>query len=278
MTHSSHNLKVLGIIHFNLNPSQFNIMSLLRLKSAPFILIEDNLNKNIVPLLLEITPTDACSTQFFCYEQPIFHWKNVFKGVRNVVYHEELDKDSLNKYVSEKCSVIIDSVNQMSLCLGWNECLKVINKLRASPNVNKLILVHHTDCSSFGSKLRIQLNHIASAIVSYDDGSNNNVHILLKKSGKVVKSSETLSYDVRTSTLKSIPIVKNIKAEDEPEKPSPVNLTTFKIEVDQTEKLEKYKLQLPYMSKINEGQGKIFYEPDAVDDWDEEDPDEDLDI
>lgn len=29
---------------------------------------------------------------------------------------------------------------------------------------------------------------------------------------------------------------------------------------------------------VEEGGGKVFYQPDAVDDWDDEDPDDDLDI
>lgn len=30
--------------------------------------------------------------------------------------------------------------------------------------------------------------------------------------------------------------------------------------------------------ETEEGGGKVFYQPDAVDDWDDEDPDDDLDI
>lgn len=252
-------------------------MSLLRVKAAPVILVEDDINKNIVPLLLEVTPSDKLSTIFFCYEQPIL-WKNVFRGQTNVILHEEFEINLFDNYVSEKCSVIIDSVNQMYLCLGWHMCLSIVKRLTSNSNVNKLILVLHKDCLTSSSKIRTQLNHLASAIVSYDDHIHTKVNILLKKGGKVVKSTEMLSYDTKTSALKSIPIVKETKTENEPEKPSPENLSTFKIEVDQTDKLQKYKLQLPYMSKINEGQSKIIYEPDAVDDWDEEDPDEDLDI
>ncbi|KAI8442291.1 hypothetical protein MSG28_005844 [Choristoneura fumiferana] len=104
------------------------------------------------------------------------------------------------------------------------------------------------------------------------------IWVQLKKSGKIVKSEEVLTYDSRTSTLKSTIVIKDLNKEEEPAKLMPSSLTTFKIEMDQTEKLEKYKLKLPYMSKINEGESKVYYEPDFVDDWDEEDPDEDLDI
>ncbi|PZC83565.1 hypothetical protein B5X24_HaOG207548 [Helicoverpa armigera] len=87
-----------------------------------------------------------------------------------------------------------------------------------------------------------------------------------------------MAYDSKTSLLTLTPVIKQEIKEEEPEKPLPTNLTTFKIEVDQNEKIQKYNLKLPYMSKIHEGESKVYYEPDAVDDWDEEDPDEDLDI
>lgn len=38
-------------------------------------------------------------------------------------------------------------------------------------------------------------------------------------------------------------------------------------------------LKVSYFLRINsEKGGKVFYQPDAADDWDEEDPDDDLDI
>jgi hypothetical protein len=38
-------------------------------------------------------------------------------------------------------------------------------------------------------------------------------------------------------------------------------------------------LTVPYFLRVNrEKGGKVFYQPDAADDWDEEDPDDDLGI
>lgn len=59
----------------------------------------------------------------------------------------------------------------------------------------------------------------------------------------------------------------------------PENLTTFKISLDDKEKQSRDKLVLPYLpQKTDATDTKIFYEFDSVDDWDEEDPDDDLDI
>lgn len=249
-------------------------MSLLKLKSASVILIEDDANKNILPVLLDLVPVEKNVT-LFSYEQPTHVWRNIFP---NVQCHEEFKPILLSEYTSFKCTVIITSINQMALCLGWNECLKNLKKLSSHTNIEKLILVLHKDCLSHSSKLQIHLNSIATATVSYDTSNPRKVHYRIRKGTKVTKSDEMLAYDSRSSTLTSTPIVREAVKEDEPEKLNPGSLTTFKIEVDQIEKMEKSKLKLPYMSKIHEGESKVYYEPDAVDDWDEEDPDEDLDL
>lgn len=59
----------------------------------------------------------------------------------------------------------------------------------------------------------------------------------------------------------------------------PESLTTFKISLDEKEKQLRDKLVLPYLPiRSEEPVSRIFYEFDNVDDWDEEDPDDDLDI
>lgn len=255
-------------------------MALLKLRAAPFILIEDDCRKNTLPLLLELTDNQRCPLNLFCYEQPITYWTGVFRNKTNLTFHEEYNQNNFEKYTIQKCSVVIDSLNQMVLYLGWKVTLKNLQKLRRNPNIVQLIAILHKDCLPHSSKLQTHLNHIANAIISYDANDCTKISYTLKKGGKVIRSEESLFYDSNSSVLKCVPIEKQSdKVSDEPEKLLPSNLSTFKIEVDQGDKLEKNKLQcLPYMSKIHEGQGKIIYEPDAVDDWDEEDPDEDLDI
>lgn len=253
-------------------------MSLLKIRSAPTILIEDDANKNILPLLIELVPSERSTVNIFCYEQPAPVWRSVFHK-SDVECYEDFESDSYNQYTSSKCTVIVDSVNQMAICLGWNECLKCFQGLSRDSNVEKLILILHKDCLPHSSKMQIHLNHIANAVVSYDAKNPSKVSLKIKKGSKVTNTNESLSYDTNTSTLRLTPIIKQDNKDDEPEvKPSPGSLTTFKIEVDQLEKMEKSKLKLPYMSKIREGESKVYYEPDAVDDWDEEDPDDDLDI
>ncbi|XP_047538261.1 elongator complex protein 5 [Vanessa atalanta] len=254
-------------------------MSLFKLKTVPTLLIEDDCNKNILPIVTELIDNTDCILKIFCYEQPVHCWQSIFKD-KSVQCFKGFQKEDCTRITdkSKKVICIIDSVNQMALEMSWDECLRNIKNLQNDCSIIKLIIVLHTDCIPNASKLRVNLNHMANGIITYDSKNCYKVSIQIKKNGKFFKSEEMISYDRMASTLKLTPIVKADKKVEEPEKISPGNLTTFKIEMDQTQQLEKHKLKLPYMSKIKEGQGKVYYEPDAVDDWDDEDPDDDLDI
>lgn len=251
---------------------------LLKLKSAPFVLIEDDINQNTIPLLLDLVQGDKGRLHFFSYEQDLRNWKAIFRHTTDAIFHEEFFPEDCDKFTGTKGIIIIDSLNQIILSLGWSIFQQNLRKLRRNANIIQIIVILHKDCLAHTSQLH-HIGHLASATVSYSLTQKNKVSITLKKNGKVFRSEEMLYYDDINNVLKSKPIQEEHKAAvADPQQPSPGSLTTFKIEVDQIEKMEKSKLKLPYMSKINHGDSKVFYEPDAVDDWDEEDPDEDLDI
>ncbi|XP_041971662.1 elongator complex protein 5 [Aricia agestis] len=255
-------------------------MTLFKLNAVSTVLVEDDYNKNAIPLVIDmIKKTKSNFINIICYEQSTATWKKVFQevsGKSQIIYSEKIPINS-SDVRSEGSLYFIDSVNQMALDMGWHKCLQYLKKLQTDSS-SKTILILHKDCLLVTSKLQIHLNHIANAIISYDNRDPCKVDIQIKKGGKIIKSQETVSYDSTTRTLKLVPVPQISKKTEEPEKVLPSSLSTFKIETDQIQQLEKNKLKLPYMSKINEGQGKVYYEPDAVDDWDEEDPDDDLEI
>ncbi|CAG9559035.1 unnamed protein product [Danaus chrysippus] len=248
-------------------------MALFKIKSAFTVLIEDDINKNILPLLIELLENTEGMVQVTCYEQPLPLWQTIIHG-KSIKCLKGFDNAPV-----EKSICVVDSLNQMVLDLGWSASLNNIKSLQTNSNVTKLILILHRDCLFPNSKIETHLHHISNAVISFDEVVANKIWVQVKKSGKIFKSEEIMSYDATTSTFKLSPVLKedNLKV-NESEKVSPGSLTTFKIETDQIQQLEKNKLKLPYMNKINEGKGKVFYEPDVVDDWDDEDPDEDLDI
>ncbi|GBP70090.1 hypothetical protein EVAR_98922_1 [Eumeta japonica] len=102
------------------------------------------------------------------------------------------------------------------------------------------------------------------------------ISVKWKKSGKLFKSKEVLSYD--KENLISTPIKDEQQKALEDVEININKIATFKIGLEENEKIERNKLELPYMNKIHSGQSKVYYEPDIVDDWDDEDPDDDLDV
>ena len=67
----------------------------------------------------------------------------------------------------------------------------------------------------------------------------------------------------------------------------PTKNLTFSLKLTDNERQARSKLKLPYMHHEEErsevtvnpvGEGKVFYQPDEADDFDEDDPDEDLNI
>ncbi|RIA88360.1 hypothetical protein C1645_826485 [Glomus cerebriforme] len=112
-----------------------------------------------------------------------------------------------------------------------------------------------------------------------------------KKSGKVLY--ETNSYQIDESSGNMIiQLVKDVKDDLDSESNTPDPTTAnmlFNLSLTESQKKAKNELVLPYVkiqdqyeeenreSVITSG-GNIFYEPDKEDDFDDEDPDEDLSI
>ncbi|TSL34598.1 Elongator complex protein 5 [Bagarius yarrelli] len=105
------------------------------------------------------------------------------------------------------------------------------------------------------------LSHLASAVITVKPVNNARYAVAKisqrKKSGKVMQ------------------------------KVDPTSNLTFNLRLSETEKEAKERVALPFVFseekksaflKHGRGTGRIMYEPDANDDFDEEDPDDDLDV
>ncbi|CAG8483553.1 10872_t:CDS:2 [Cetraspora pellucida] len=110
-----------------------------------------------------------------------------------------------------------------------------------------------------------------------------------KKSGKVFYERNVYHVDESTNGLiiqfaKEITVDSNVKDNNTPE-PAIANMS-FNLSLTEEQKKTKNDIILPYVKvqeqyeeKRNDSSGGIiFYEPDANDDFDEEDPDDDLSI
>jgi len=149
-----------------------------------------------------------------------------------------------------------------------------------------LIAVVHLDCID-GQTLK-QFQRLATTTLSIQrDPSGKKLCSTThrKLGGKTVRSKEL--YWFQSGVLKVEPYVE--KSETQSAEEITDKLTTFNLGTKKSEERAREELVLPFFTdqqKSSEGEvkissaesNKIYYEPDSGDDWDDEDPDEDLDI
>ncbi|XP_065565021.1 elongator complex protein 5-like isoform X2 [Artemia franciscana] len=123
-------------------------------------------------------------------------------------------------------------------------------------------LMYISDCSVI-SKKRLNSN-------------SNWIQIRWKKpSGKVTVQVESYKLDDLAGLVSSNVIGK----EEQNDENEILPFSTFRLALSEKEELDRKQVVLPFTKKSIESQktsSQIFYEPDAGDDFDEEDPDEDL--
>lgn len=188
------------------------------------------------------------------------------------------------------CVIIIDSLTPVIYNIGFTRCYRELHSLLVKSTngltVSQVICLIHEDTLPDVHVALPQLCHLATTTIkigSHTQSSRGNptASIMHKKQGgKILRQVEYYSVDadnrLKSEVLTSVtPAVTGVNKDDSE---LPQNLTTFKLSLGQREKQARSQLVLPYLRVNSEKGGKVFYQPDAADDWDEEDPDEDLDI
>lgn len=200
---------------------------------------------------------------------------------------ENLNRDSITKYLQEfisklqtVCCVVIDSVNQLELLTSTNKCLEFIRDLENNKSVERIICTIHEDSLITDSILLRQIIHISDTRIKVNSLSNLGKYNLFTKkkssSGKVTNVEEELYYDTEKKIWQYIEIKEKDQLRKVQTKVLPHDIASFKISVDESAKLVKNEMILPY-TEVNKVT-KIEYDDDNAIEWDDEDPDEDLDV
>ncbi|XP_021926911.1 elongator complex protein 5 isoform X3 [Zootermopsis nevadensis] len=232
-------------------------------QKSVLVCIQDSLEQSGFPLLKAFVQHAVDRKEnhvhIICYEHPTGKMKNGLKnsGEDHVHFHDCFTDHR-----------------------GWIERLAV----------SQVVCLVHKDTLPDAHAALPQLCHLAATIVRvgpFTQSSRGNpiAHIIHKKQGgKVLKRAEYYFIDadnrVKSEDLTVVvPTTTGMNKEMIDDSNLPQNLTTFKLSLGQQEKQARSQLVLPYLRRVNsEKGGEVFYQPDAADDWDEEDPDDDLDI
>lgn len=187
--------------------------------------------------------------------------------------------------------LVIDSFSWILRHLSPPAVCKTIQQLRKGGAVRAIIGLLHADMHQKGTVGSVC--HLATSNITVAPGMKGDEALAKitkrSKSGKVLQDEEIISIkEDLTIVVQSRSSQLGPKQSDpEEQETDPTANLTFNLRLSNTERQAKEKLALPFVfSKEKKtallhsgpGSGRILYEPDANDDYDQEDPDDDLDV
>uniref|UniRef100_A0AAV2KPN0 Elongator complex protein 5 n=1 Tax=Knipowitschia caucasica TaxID=637954 RepID=A0AAV2KPN0_KNICA len=178
-------------------------------------------------------------------------------------------------------------IHNMHICTTY--VCTTLHQLNKGGTVKTIMGLLHVDMHQKGTVGSVC--HLATSLISLAPGNRSDscVAKITKrtKSGKVLQEEQPfcINEDLSIIVLNKSSNMEQTVQEEHQIDPT-VNLT-FNLRLSDKEREAKEKLLLPYMFSKDKktallysgsGSGRILYEPDANDDYDQEDPDDDLDF
>lgn len=188
-------------------------------------------------------------------------------------------------------TLVIDSLSWILRHLSPPAVCKTLQQLRKGGAVRAIIGLLHVDMHQRGTVGSVC--HLATSVINLAPGMKVDEAVAKitkrSKSGKVMQDEEVFSIkdDLTVMVLSKPSQLGRKQVDPEEQETDPTANLTFNLRLSDTEREAKEKLALPFVfSKEKKtallhshpGSGRILYEPDANDDYDQEDPDDDLDI
>lgn len=175
-----------------------------------------------------------------------------------------------------RTTVVVNCLSTLILYVGLRKAMRFIHKL--SKHVSQLICIYRRDfihnvpaIETIGSTY-VKLEKFVG-IIPTNNLMYNAMLTHRKLNGSVICQTEIIRQDIESYQINAekITIPNNCKIEVEPVKIE----ASFRIEMSAQEMEQRDKTPLPYTLNAT-NTSKIFYQPEDVDDIDEEDPDDDL--
>ncbi|XP_076756401.1 elongator complex protein 5 [Xylocopa sonorina] len=183
--------------------------------------------------------------------------------------------------VNVKSTVIIDCLTSLILFVGLSKALWFLEKL--SKQVPQLICIYRRD---FVQNKIPCIKTLGSTYVKIQKFSgtniNNNISYMVeflhrKVGGGVLRQEEIVNQSNASYEIKSEIFEQSKKPDSVCENHKQRIESSFRIEMNENEMKQRNEVVLPYTVNTNAtNTSKIHYQPEDIDDIDEEDPDDDL--
>ncbi|CAN9509656.1 unnamed protein product [Ophioblennius macclurei] len=188
-------------------------------------------------------------------------------------------------------TLVIDSLTWILRHVRPPAVCKTLQQLKKGGAVRAVIALLHADMHQRGTVGSVC--HLATSVITVSPAVKGDEALAKitkrSKSGKVLQDEEIfiINDDLSVAVQNKPSHLGHKPVDPEEQQTDPTANLTFNLRLSDTEREAKEKLALPFMfSKEkktallhpSQGSGRILYEPDANDDYDQEDPDDDLDV
>lgn len=184
-------------------------------------------------------------------------------------------------------TLVIDSLSWIMRHNSTTTVCSTLNQLKKGGAVRGIIGLLHADMHQRGTVGSVC--HLAASVITLVPGSIENKY--RAKITKRIKSGKVLQDELLFSVNEDSTVTIH-KSNSDPQQTEhkelemdPTANLTFNLRLSDREREAKEKLSLPFVfskekkkALLHPGAGRIMYEPDANDDYDLEDPDDDLDV
>ncbi|CAI8038431.1 Elongator complex protein 5 [Geodia barretti] len=182
------------------------------------------------------------------------------------------------------CPVIIDSLSTLLEFHPTSHVCRLLHQI--GRRCGLVVCLLHSDLH--GRHVTSQVDHVMSTtidlVVPQSPGQLKVKVKHRKTTGKVLVSTEVVAMDDSYDMTSSPQVTSSLLTPSHPV-PDPTQNLTFDLTLSEREREERRKLVLPYhhsagkkTALLQAGSGRVFYTPDEADDYDDSDPDDDLDI
>ncbi|CAL9694744.1 unnamed protein product [Knipowitschia caucasica] len=222
------------------------------------------------------------------YDDPLGWTNNTDFVAQHFSFNYIADILKLNSQ-QKTLTLVVDSLSWILRHICTTYVCTTLHQLNKGGTVKTIMGLLHVDMHQKGTVGSVC--HLATSLISLAPGNRSDscVAKITKrtKSGKVLQEEQPfcINEDLSIIVLNKSSNMEQTVQEEHQIDPT-VNLT-FNLRLSDKEREAKEKLLLPYMFSKDKktallysgsGSGRILYEPDANDDYDQEDPDDDLDF
>jgi len=174
----------------------------------------------------------------------------------------------------------------------WDGLIELLHDMSQSNHV--VVFVHPDLVSEANIRTLMYISQFYVTVEAHPDcpGSFRCESVLRKTSGKVIVDKKSLTVDDKGDLI-AVNEMNSVGSQDSTKDIDPASNLTFNLRLSETEKVARANTSLPYLlneskknayleesSVVNHSAtgGEVIYMPDEADDFDDEDPDDDLDF